>query len=181
MKKGLIGLVIIVLLAGGAVLFFKNRSSDKDTKDSSTTSSTETAKKTEQTPKSNQYNSSIKSIIAMGKSVKCTFSFVDAGVTSAGTAYFAADKRARVDFKNSGGDKNLDGSMILTADKQYVWDQTKKIGSTFDTTGVAKQSNGGISSDKVIDFQCNDWTLDAAVLTPPADVRFVALPTTPIQ
>jgi hypothetical protein len=176
MKKSVgIGVLLLLLLIGGFFLLKKTPS---------TVVSPE--QKVAVTPQVSQMNKeetiqgSIKSLIAGGKAVKCSFSKTTNEVTIAGTVY-AGNGKVREDYSSTAAKTAVEGHMIVDGKTGYMWnDAMKDQGFKFDmtapqpTSGASKKSQTpDINQD--INFSCQGWNVDNAVFALPAGVTFSSL------
>jgi hypothetical protein len=107
---------------------------------------------------------SISDFLASGENKRCTY--VDG--SDSGTMYFAYGNM-RADFESSEGN----GSMIITETKQYIWDDAEKAGIMFDVDASdtdMSEDYGGMDVNQNFQFNCTNWSPDASMFMPPADV-----------
>ena len=162
----IIGAIILVIILGGALIMSKNSSSIPVS-----TQVTQNVK-----PASNQKSlKSLKDLIASGQAQKCTFNDKSASVNIDGTAYVASGKM-REDFNTAVGGKNIMMHMIVSDKTSYTWmdGQTTGYKMVFDPAKMAAPTGSQQSVDvnKVINYNCSNWTSDSSVFSPPANVKF---------
>jgi len=165
-----IGALILVIILGGAAFIMSKNSSKAPV-------STQVMQK--EKPASNQKSlKSLKDLIASGQAQKCTFKDKSASVNVEGTTYVANGKM-RGDSNSAVGGKNMMMHMIVSDRTSYTWmeGQTTGYKMVFDPAKMAAPTGSQQSVDvnKVIDYNCSNWTVDSSVFTPPANVKFSEL------
>ncbi len=164
------GAIILVIVLGGAAFIMSKNSSKAPV----STQVTQNEK-----PASNQKSlKSLKDLIASGQAQKCTFKDKSASVNVEGTTYVAGGKM-RGDFNSMVGEKNIMMHMIASDKTSYTWmdGQTTGYKMVFDPADMAAPTGSQQSVDinKVIDYNCSNWSVDSSVFTPPANVKFSEL------
>ncbi|MEK7501952.1 MAG: hypothetical protein AAB609_00335 [Patescibacteria group bacterium] len=158
------GAIILVIVLGGAA-FIMSRNSSKAPISTQVTQN--------EKPVSNQ--KSLKDLIESGQAQKCTFKDKSASVNVEGTTYVASGKM-RGDFNSAVGEKNIMMHMIVNDKTSYTWmdGQTTGYKMVFDPAKMEAPAGSQQSVDvnKVIDYNCSNWTVDSSVFTPPANVKF---------
>lgn len=171
-----IGIIIAAIIVLALIIFFSMRGRDgAEIADES--SSTPAASNMEQ-PKGEQ--ASLKSLLAMGKSQKCTYE--TAG--SKGTTYISNGKM-RGDFDANlpagGGSQTAVSHMITDGTTSYMWMDGQTTGVKMDFSAMqtnptkGEVNNSGqvnVDPNQNYDFQCSNWRADSSVFTPPASVQF---------
>ena len=163
-------LASILIIAGGAAAYLLF-SDDKETSTSNTQNQTAT-EATIDTPST--ISGSIASMLGANTARKCTYS----DEVAQGTVYVTNDNRMRVDFVNVGSEEE-NGSMIVTHNRQHIWNDSKKEGMTMAYTAAPESDEAPEDSDQSVDMNheytltCSPWKVDEALLTPPTDVNFV--------
>ncbi len=170
-SKVIIAIVVavIVIIGGGAALVMANNSKDEAKK----AETSQTAKET-----------SLSALQAKGEPRKCTFSSEVKNSTYSGTAYFSSDKQMRNDYKNTINGTERSGSMIITSDTQYFWNNetkkgfktaikpsdTSKSSSSSSSSSASQANNSNVDTKAKYNFHCESWTVDESKFTPPSDV-----------
>lgn len=162
--KWIIGLVAIVVVAGGVsayVLFANSDESD----DSAVTKSTSSEQ------------ASLNALFARGKNLKCTYDYTDEdGNQSSGTAYFSGENKMYGEFTNVSGDQTYKANVIRSGDTQYVWERGTSEGYKSNVSNSDKESQTQKSDeydpDKDYEFTCSSWRVDTSKFTPPSSVTF---------
>ena len=176
----IIGIIILLLLVlGGGYYFMTQRAS--------TTDDQEIPEKQASMDKETSGIMSLKDIMALGKSMKCTFEYThaDTGKT-AGTSYVSG-KNVRTDFTITDTEnKTTQGGMIMVDSTMYTWtDQDKKGMKMTITEDMEKSVQEEIkdtewnqeymSPDEDLDYNCTGWNEDHSIFAPPADIEFMDL------
>lgn len=171
-KKIIVILVaVFVVLAGLVTVLVIN-------KDDSASSNQTQAPAAEQVEQRSQTANTISQLLSSSKSEQCKLNTTNEGVTVVGDMYFA-DNKLRADYTSTQNSKTTTGSMIILADKQYVWDVAGKKGVSFsfardqiesESSNIKNQT--GFDVTKQYDFRCQAWNIDETKFVPPTDVQF---------
>jgi hypothetical protein len=124
--------------------------------------------------------SSLKDLLALGTSQKCTFS----DSNTAGTFYIASGK-SRGDFSSTVAGKATATHMIGDGKTSYVWIDGQKQGFKMSLEAAAdqKQANAqpnasqGVDMNKKMNYSCEAWTADNSMFTLPSGIEFVDMST----
>ena len=132
---------------------------------------------------SNSGQMSLKDLMALGQSQKCTYSSSDNGQNLSGTILISGNK-----FKETTEITGTKGKTVAYAISDgadiYSWtDQTKANGIKMviptaapdNGTPAAGQPAQGVDLNKKMDFQCTPTIVSAADLAVPGDVKFTDL------
>ncbi len=125
-------------------------------------------------------------LFKLGRTLECSFSFKDNGISYDGTGFFAG-KQMRTDSMYMGdGRATYMSSMISDGTTMYTWSKTEagnfamKMAVPPETTGgaessavTAQQQNGQVTLDQKVQYTCKPWNVDGSVFVPPADVQFM--------
>lgn len=171
-KKLVIIVAAVVVLGGGAVAYFLTQpKSTSDTNANVEPGTTENVV--------DEAVGSIRSLFNAGKSQVCTYSSEE----DSGTIYIT-DGWLRADMTSKDPESPASG-MIITKEKQYFWDVSKKEGyvtqfspdqqqAPADTGDTAQpQEEDTQSIDEEYNYNCKSWNVDESLFTPPADVNFI--------
>lgn len=163
-NKVIIGIVTIVIIIGGGIALYMANSSDMQQNETKKTETAETTTKT-----------SLSALLEKGDPQKCTYSGSNEGYEYSGIAYFSSEKQMRNDYKSEREDKGREGSMIITGDTQYFWsNETKKGFKTAikadDSQQSSSETSENVDTNAKFSFQCESWTVDESMFTPPSDV-----------
>lgn len=163
-----VGLLVLIILAGGAFLMFKNSSkAPVVTQEPQTTVE-------EQKPASTQ--KSINDLLTSGQAQKCTYKDKMAEVDVEGTVYVAGGKM-RSDYTSNTGGQTIMGHMVVSDNKSYIWMDGQSMGMmmTFDpnkTPEAAPTGSQSVDVNKLIDYNCSGWASDNSVFIPPSNIKF---------
>ncbi len=172
-KKIIAAVVAGIIVLGGGAYFLTQKSDDNSSNNAETT--TNSSQPTE--PATTK--GSIASFLGSSETKECTYSSNVGGTQISGTMYFA-DGQMRNNYSGTSEGKSQNGSMIISKESQYIWDNATKKGVKFafnPDTPTSNTSNSGSGSQSVdvnqeYDFNCKDWTVDASQFTPPSDIAF---------
>lgn len=174
-------IVLIVLLGGGAFLMTKKPQPQASTL-SAKIEQPEARKVTTETAQG-----TLKSLVASGKSVKCSFNNNNATDSAkvSGTVYVSGGKM-RGDFKTtSGNSDSVNSHVVVDSQNSYIWTNTNKQGYKFaiadqQQTNTVRKSQGP-DMNQTVDYSCQDWSVDSSVFTLPNDITFssLAIPAVP--
>jgi len=169
MKKMLIGVIVVAVVAGGAVgysLLSKNKtSSDQKTVTQSSDKNVAISE-----------NASIEDLLTRNASLKCTYNVNEAGSIDVGTAYFAGGKNMYGEFTNTMDGSSTTAYVIRNGDTQYVWTKDSATGFKTDVSASNKetqqQKSQQIDPNKKFEFSCKNWNKDESLFIPPTSVTF---------
>ncbi|MEK7137984.1 MAG: hypothetical protein AAB787_00600 [Patescibacteria group bacterium] len=130
-----------------------------------------------ETPDTAETKGSLKSILAMGGSQKCTVSSKTETSESSGEV-MVSNGMMRGTFTSTANGQTMTSNMIVKDNVSYMWTGTDKQGikMAFDaapTTGEAPQQ--GIDTDLEYGYDCDNWSEDASAFEVPADITFTDL------
>lgn len=170
MKKVILGvIVLLVLLVGGVLL---NRA--KPT--SEVADSTAAKSLAETQTNSTAEKSSLKSLLAMNKSQKCTFDVE----SSSGTNYITGGKM-RGDFTAKTGGSTATTHMIVDGQTSYVWMDGQTSGYKMDFSAMQGNSTKGdvnntgqvnVDPNRDMNYNCTGWSVDNSVFVLPTNIKF---------
>ena len=174
---------VVVLVGGGA--WYMTQSSDDAYMSSH--SSKETRATDDSTPESLSEkitgSGSLHALMALGKSVKCTFSHTMEGETSSGTFYYD-DERFRVDAHMETPEGTAHTNVLNDGTRTYTWGETpqgsmalvfdnKETDTTsFDEAPMKHESREHIDFEQQVSYDCDPWRVDPSVFVPPSDITF---------
>ncbi len=171
-SKIITGIIVVIVIVAGVFLVTRNKGQKAEVASNSETASQASSSSTE--------SGSIKSLIAAGKSQKCTYSVQgESGATSEGTIY-VGDGKMRGDFTAS----SMSGQshMINMGNTTYMWSDDGKmaIKMAFDPNAAVANTNANsqqqASLEENHDFKCEGWTIDGSKFELPSGVTFNELP-----
>jgi hypothetical protein len=134
--------------------------------------------------------STLRSLLAGGGSVKCSFTNTASGTNGeTGTIYVSGGKM-RGDFQTTENGTVMGSHMINDSQYTYTWNDQSKQGYKFaipspqpaasstttepssTPTSTNSTSGQGPNMDQPMNYSCQAWATDTSVFTPPADVTF---------
>ncbi len=172
-KTFVIGGVVVLALVVGFIMLSKDKGGEERTLQPNVadTSNVKTESKTTGAR-------SLRSLMGLGTALKCTYGIAQDGVT--GVSYIANGK-VRTDAEVHGRTTETFSS-IMDSEYIYTWGSALPEGmkmkiSDMEAMGSAKTSGGQVGQqgpdlDTSYDYNCDPWTVDARVLTPPSNVTF---------
>jgi hypothetical protein len=150
-NKLIIGAVVLVVIAAGAVFFMKGGTGSFST----------------------MGNTSLRALLSSNASQKCSFNNGD----SSGTIYVGAGKM-RGDFTSKTEGATAQTHMIISNDIVYVWlDGTAQgFRTAFSDMKPNSTSQGGVDADAKVATDCTSWQATESSFELPANVTFMAAP-----
>lgn len=178
-KYILIGVIILLILAGGWYFMVGSNKSQTATSDSM-------MKK--QDAQSGSQMTSLTDLLSMGKNQACTFSYSKAETgSSQGTAYISGKKIATSFSTTTPDGKKMTGNMINDGMYMYTWTSDTKQGYKIPITESMQEQiedakNNPEQAQKQymdpnakIEYNCSGWNVDESTFTPPSDITFMEL------
>jgi len=166
-----------VVIVGGAVFFMTSNSPGKIASEKIK----EVQSGQEKTPLGKEaqiLSTSMKDLVALGESLKCTFTSDTESSKSSGTVY-VADGKVRGDFSVSLpalGNQSFQAYMITDSMDSYVWSALSKDGYKTPIQKEKQQTpnQDGIDYNQTLNYTCLFWAKDMSVFVPPAEIVFKA-------
>jgi hypothetical protein len=122
---------------------------------------------------------SFQSLLALGKTLECSFRTGDEKMPAEGTAFFDNGKM-RVDTMYTGASSSVDtANMIVTDGTMYTWSKTKegsfaiKMPLSAIPNASAQRPQKSVSLQNKVQYDCKPWHVDGSVFVPPADITFM--------
>jgi hypothetical protein len=123
---------------------------------------------------------SFKSLLALGKTLECTFRTNDEKMPAEGTAFFNKGK-LRVDTMYTGASSSVEtANMIISDDTMYTWSKTsagsfaiKMPLSAIPVSPTNTQPEKSVSLESKVQYDCKPWQVDGSVFVPPTDITFM--------
>ncbi len=169
-------MIVAVIVIGGGVYMGMQGSSKSPVLDTPKTLSTE-----------GTIQGSMGDLVALGVSLKCSFTHTTDLSSSSGDVY-VADGKVRGNFKVTStplGNQSFDAYMIADGKESYVWSsfmpQGYKTIITEPNGGESNAGQDGLDYNQTLDYTCTPWEKDVSFFVPPADVTFVDAPTASTQ
>lgn len=170
-SKVLAGVLAVALIAGGVLLFSRNKSSSPEV-----ASNEEAAPKAEE---AGMQQRSMKDLLAANKNQTCTFSGVEQGGEYNGTVYLAG-KKMRTDSNVKINNSELASHMISDGVVGYMWmdGETRGFKIALESEQAANPGQGGsVDFNKNYNYSCKDWSPDNSKFELPSGVTFNEMPT----
>ncbi len=195
MSPMLIGMIAVGVILAGGVLFMM-RGSDEEVSEVSGTKEMSGKNTSSEVSGDAEEGMSLRDLLGMGKSQKCTFKNESEGMKSEGTFYVSGGKsRAMVSNTVSGGKGGTTTSNMIfdtASNTTYVWTEGMKEGVKM-TMNDADQEEAPVSDDDAAEevpdastsndftrdldqeysYDCDSWKTDASLFVVPSDVTFV--------
>lgn len=128
-------------------------------------------------------------LVAQGDAVMCTWNSTEVdGMDISGTAYVADQKmRAETTMINREDNSQIMANSIIDGQTIYSWTDNSNQGTMMDLSRIEEmseefdqaedaESNPDVESLQTLQqdyqFNCQPWTVDQSMLTPPTDVEF---------
>ncbi len=173
MKQLLLIVAAVVIIALAGTGFYLIRSQESNTPDNNQTY--------RQIGENQSTMTTLKSLLSLGTSQTCTFSYADPDSgTTQGTVYFANGKmRGNFTVQTVDG-QSFDSSTINDGSYIYSWssmsNQGTKIPVDYEVEESMDKDQGASSEyfnvDKEIDYNCNPWSDDQSMFTTPSNITF---------
>jgi hypothetical protein len=168
MKKYLPIMVLSLLILGGC---------------GTTASTSVVAPTATPTAKTETARTALKELLAGGKTQICTWTSTENGVEMKGTLYVSGKKFRQESETTDAKTKTVsqsfsisDGESIYSwggaMGKQGVKFSMSSIGNIVTGTPTGASSRTGVNLNQEYQYQCQPWTADETLFTPPADVTF---------
>ena len=169
----LIAVIVVLVLALG--IFF---SMSKKTASVQTAQTQTAVKPTEPNTKAEMLQASLKSLLTMGKTVKCTYTNTVKDVNVTGTVV-ASNGKMKQDFTSNTSAGPVSGHMIVDGTTAYMWTDQMKQGFKFalnemPTPAVSGKTAQPQGSDlnKSLSMSCLPWSATPEAFTPPMMYSF---------
>ncbi len=178
-KYLIIGIILVILLAGASWYFMTMKSSSevKNGSPQSSRASQSAAKMT-----------NLQNLLQMGKDQKCTFSYESPEKTTMqGTTYLSSTGKMRTEFYGTDTEgKSYDGNMINDTEYMYTWNsqlaQGVKLPITADMekTIDEAQNNPQVNQQYLdqaaqMEYECTSWMSEPSQFIPPSEIQFMDL------
>jgi len=181
MKKIILPLVLVVFLAGAGFLISKNKS---QTAEIGISPAGEAIQEGQQN-KENFFKGSLKGLLGLGKSVKCTWSAVDEDATIEGVVYVSG-QQTRTETKIQAPETNMTMYFLTDGESAYSWGNDQAQGYKFnmadfeDETSVEELEDDDQAEaneyqeawSNEYEYQCENWKADNAVFAVPTNITF---------
>jgi hypothetical protein len=158
-------------------LFFLSACGQKDTP----ITSTQAPQVTEATsPDESSFSGSVKDLLALGKNLKCTWTFENEQSQMAGTVYVSGTKSRTDMLVNAPQTENLTTHFISDGQTAYSWTDGQPQGYMFkinpDDQNTPDPENQQYRDwQNEYEYKCDTWSLDNSLFQIPQDIKFVDL------
>lgn len=174
-KYSIAGVIAVGVIAGGAVLYTKDKTITQAVSAPTASPIAEIGS-----------GSSLKDLLTKTTPTKCTVSSSNDESSSDGIVY-VADGKLRSDFtstmkKGSLAGKAMVAHMIVDADMSYMWgDGEMKMGIKMDRQSTLEvnpnaantpQAKAAMDMNEKSDYHCEGWTSDGTLFVPPTNIQF---------
>ncbi len=120
--------------------------------------------------------SSLRSLLAIGKDVVCTFESSARNTESSGTVYISSTGEMHGNFDSENQIGSVHSHMIVKADGMaYVWSGSQGTKMNFSKIDAAASSetDTSVNMDAQVEYKCSDWKRDNSKFEVPSDVNFI--------
>jgi hypothetical protein len=183
--KILIGLIAVLVVAGGAWLLLGGESAEAPStsqEPSDRNTSTVTSSSNSSINESFSGTGSFMDLLGLGQSVTCDFTHeAETGSAVAGTVRVANGKM-RSDFEMQQANTVYESHFIQDDTYFYTWSETPEgsfaMKAPVEDMEAAPGANSGgaerpVDLDSDVEYDCQPWRADASVFVPPNDIEFV--------
>lgn len=167
MNTKLIIIIGLVVVAGIAGFYFMSGQAATSVSDNNMMNTDDTA------------YGRLMSMFESGDSLKCAVSYDTEGEVGSGTFYMSGnDESFRGDFNITwSGDEPMVTHVLAHQGFIYTWLEGDSHGMKMKMESSLKDtvssSLGNVSMQEHMDIDCDSWTVDSSLLTPPTNVSFV--------
>ncbi len=175
MNKKIIWIIVaVVIVALAAYFLLKGKGSQNN---NNVASDTTNASSQANANVSASEQTSLKALLASGKSQKCTFEETTAAGKSQGTVYVASGKM-RGDFSATVEGKAQTSHMIVDNQTSYIWVDGMNTGFKMKTDASAQANANAntqaesVDPNKNMSFHCGNSSADASMFDLPANIQF---------
>lgn len=190
MNKLVLAVVGLVILLAGVYYFMTKDKGGSENGMSNTENGLVTSDDASDMANSNESSDSgqgsFSSLLALGKSVKCTYNGTLPSGTMSGTFYTDGNQHFRMETTNTTEQGTLALNTINDSEYTYSWGEgptgamaikvannKTPAASPTGQTETPPASPEGIDLSSNISYDCSAWSADPSFFTPPADVDFM--------
>ena len=165
----------MLLLLGGGIFLLSSKSKNPPKSNSQTVS--QPSSQISPSPAATTANKSIKDLLMMGVSQKCTFTKNDTETSSTITIYMD-NGHVRGDIETVASGKTVDSHMIIQGTETYIWMEGQNSGfkmafnSNTPTSKPVQGQNNSVNPDEKVDYVCSPWSADQTIFSLPANIQF---------
>lgn len=120
----------------------------------------------------------LRSLLAIGRDVSCTFTSSEGEYESSGTVFITANGEMRGDFNSSTPNGNVESHMIVDANNTaYVWSGNQGSKMNFSEMNASSNAQGQseVGIDTNVNYECKNWSRDNSKFNAPSSVSFIDL------
>jgi hypothetical protein len=183
MVKGILGLILVVAVMGGAYVMLGSSGMDASPKESGDAAAeAEAMEKLEKAAATKPAGNTqtLNDIMARGGDWICTFTSEDPRAKTEGTMYVSGNQ-ARGDFKSTIASVNMtaESHMIQKDGFVYTWSNMipqgikSKAVTDVNPTAAMPSGQGAFDAGVAFAYDCNPWSKDVSKFNPPAGVSFM--------
>lgn len=169
-KPVIVGVLVIVLLVIG-FLVYKFVLSDKDDQGASVN---------QENQMDEADSKSMKDLLGLGSSQKCTYNLSQDKVQSSGVVYLSNGKMNSQYESGLVGSTMVKGYMIYDGQYNYIWSdgssdgfkmKIEEVNSAQSSQGSGSQAQA-LDFNQKMDFDCESWNADSKMFEPPKNITF---------
>lgn len=191
-QRGGASLIIILIIAGvlvlGGGLYFFSDSDEQEATGTETGNEEQALNPLNDTTNSVRSGSgSIRSLLALGGNIRCSFTYDSEQGRVEGTTYIMGEgERLRGDFTMDFQGETYETSVINADGMGYTWGQTPfgVVATKFAVSNDDDTESGddaGLDFDEEVSYECHPWSVDRSKFVPPSDIEFTDLTATILE
>lgn len=177
LQKGFVPFIVIavvaVLAVGGGV-YYATQGGDSGTE--AEVENNVEVENQNNTGTEGEGRATLRSLLAIGRDTKCTFTSSEGEYESSGTVFITANGEMRGDFNSSTPSGNVASHMLVKADgNAYVWsgNQGSKMDFSAMNTSSNAQGQSEVGIDTQVNYDCDGWTRDDSRFVVPTNINFI--------
>jgi hypothetical protein len=187
LKKIVVLCVAVVVIAGALWLFFASKGAPQAPAENAGDTAGNEATDADALATENDTGlsgvGSMFDLLALGRSISCTYSYSDENGSGSGTGYFDGD-RMRIDSDHTEDGKTFETHVINDGTNLYSWTTSSEGSFAFVTrveeyeetpggSGASSGDSGVDTLNEAVEYDCDSWRVDANVFVPPSNIEFV--------
>lgn len=162
---------LLGLAAVGYTQFGKAKSSQTATQDNTNIQPT-------QPNKADALKGSLKSLLGIGKTAKCTYTYTPQDGGGTGTIYVSGNKM-NGNFKTTLDGKITEANVLHDGEYSYIWEPSGKNGIKMkidpQVEATKAEENQSFDWNQEINYKCDEWSGDDSKFTAPSNIEFTDL------
>lgn len=186
LKRGFLPIIAIVVVAalavGGGVYYSKTKKANPEASSNANERAEEAQNEAMEKSADKASKGTLRALLALNKSMTCTFNGENKGVAYSGTSYISNDGKVRVDSKSNSQGVMTDTHMIIDGEVVHVWMGTQgmtmnvsEMNASKSSGSVQTQTQASVDLDSEMDYDCSDWKKDNSKFSLPSNVTFTSL------